>query len=63
MEPEVAPVELEVVLVAQVVQVVQGVAQVALEFCFDVEEVGGTCVKQRPLQEAGEQQVGKVQSS
>jgi hypothetical protein len=51
----VEPDKLEVAQVEQVVaQVEQQFAQVALEVCFDLEEVGGPCEKRRPLQEAGE---------
>jgi hypothetical protein len=62
-ELEVVQVEQVVAQVEQAVQVEQPFAQLALEVCFDLEEVGGPCEKRRLLQEAGEQRVGMVQSS
>ncbi len=63
-ELQVAQVEQQVAQVEQqVAQVAQGVALIALEACFDLEEVGSPCEKQRPLQEVDEQRVGRVQSS
>ncbi len=49
--------------VAQVEPVEQRGAQVALEACFDLEEVVSPCEKQKPLQEVDEQRVGRVESS